>query len=42
VELAVGGVVYLGVVYGLAHLMRVEEVSQLLSPVLRRVRRRPG
>ena len=27
---------------GLAHAMRVEEVGQLLDPVLRRLRRRPS
>jgi hypothetical protein len=30
------------VALGLASLMRVEEVGQLLAPVLRRVRRRTG
>jgi putative peptidoglycan lipid II flippase len=40
-QLAVGGTVFLGVVLGLAHLMRVQEVDQLLDPVLRRLRRRP-
>jgi putative peptidoglycan lipid II flippase len=40
-QLAVGGSVFLAVVLGLAHLMRVQEVDQLLDPVLRRLRRRP-
>jgi putative peptidoglycan lipid II flippase len=40
VELAVGGGVYLAVVLWLAHLMHVDEVGQLLDPVLRRVRKR--
>jgi putative peptidoglycan lipid II flippase len=41
VELVVGGGVFLVVVFGLAYLMKVDEVGQLLAPVLRRVRRRP-
>jgi putative peptidoglycan lipid II flippase len=41
-ELAVGGGVYLAVVLAIAHAMRVEEVGQLLDPVLRRVRRTPS
>jgi len=40
-QLAVGGGVFLVVVLGLAHLMRVQEVDQLLDPLLRRLRRRP-
>lgn len=38
-ELVVGGGVFALVALGLAHLMRVDEVGQLLDPVLRRVRR---
>ena len=41
-QLLAGGGLFLIVVLGLAHLMRVEEVGQLLDPVLRRVRRRPA
>lgn len=41
-QLVVGGGVFLAVVLGLAHVMRVEEVAQLLGPVLRRVRRGPS
>jgi putative peptidoglycan lipid II flippase len=40
-QLVVGGGVFLAVVLWLAHRMRVEEVGQLLDPVVRRVRRRP-
>jgi putative peptidoglycan lipid II flippase len=40
VELLLGGTVYLVVAFGVAHLMRVEEVGQLVDPVLRRMRRR--
>ncbi|WP_270887072.1 murein biosynthesis integral membrane protein MurJ [Pedococcus sp. 5OH_020] len=40
VELVLGGVVFLAVFFATARLMRVEEVGQLLDPVLRRVRRR--
>ena len=42
VEVVVGGGVFLAVALGLAHVMRVEEVGQLLDPVLRRLRRRPS
>ncbi len=41
-QLLVGGGVFASVALGLASLMRVEEVGQLLAPVLRRVRRRTG
>jgi putative peptidoglycan lipid II flippase len=40
-QLVVGGAVFLAVVLGLAHVMRVQEVGQLLDPVLRRLGRRP-
>ncbi len=39
VALVLGGVVYLGICFTAAHLLRVEEVGQLLEPVLRRLRR---
>ncbi|GAA2736805.1 hypothetical protein GCM10009867_22200 [Pedococcus aerophilus] len=39
-ELSLGAVVYLASVFGLAHVMRVEEVGQLLDPVVRRLRPR--
>jgi len=39
-QLTVGGSLFLAVVLGAAHLMRVEEVGQLLDPVTRRIRRR--
>jgi putative peptidoglycan lipid II flippase len=39
VELLVGGALFLALALGLARLMRVGEVTQLLDPVLRRVRR---
>jgi putative peptidoglycan lipid II flippase len=42
VELVVGGGLFLLLALGLAHLLRVEEVGQLLDPVLRRLRRRPS
>ena len=42
VELVVGGGVFLAIVLGVAHLMKVEEVAQLLDPVVRRARRRRG
>jgi putative peptidoglycan lipid II flippase len=42
VELVVGGGVYAIAALGLAHLMRVEEVAQLLDPLVRRLRRRPS
>jgi len=42
VELVVGGGFFLAVVLGIAHLMRVEEVGQLLDPLTRRVRRTPS
>jgi putative peptidoglycan lipid II flippase len=41
IELVVGGGLFLVMVLVLAHLMKVEEVGQLLAPVTRRVRRRP-
>jgi putative peptidoglycan lipid II flippase len=41
-QLVVGGGVFVLAALVLAHLMRVEEVAQLLDPVLRRVRRRPS
>jgi putative peptidoglycan lipid II flippase len=41
VALLLGGVVYLAICFAAAHLLRVEEVGQLLEPVLRRLRRRP-
>ena len=40
-QLAAGGAVFVAVVLGLAHVMRVQEVDQLLDPVLRRLRNRP-
>jgi putative peptidoglycan lipid II flippase len=40
-QLVLGGTAFLAVVLGLAHLMKVEEVGQLLDPVARRLRRRP-
>ncbi len=40
-QLAVGGGVFLAVALGLAHVMQVQEVDQLLDPVLRRLRKRP-
>jgi putative peptidoglycan lipid II flippase len=42
VELVVGGGVFLAIVLVVAHLMKVEEVGQLLDPVVRRARRRRG
>ena len=39
-QLALGGVVFLVICFGSAHVMRVEEVGQLFDPVLRRVRSR--
>ena len=39
-QLALGGVVFVVICLGTAHLLRVEEVGQLFDPVLRRVRRR--
>jgi putative peptidoglycan lipid II flippase len=42
VQLVVGGGVFVLTSLVLAHAMRVEEVSQLLDPLLRRVRRRPS
>ena len=41
-ELALGGVVFVVVCFGTAHLLRVDEVGQLFDPVLRRLRRRPS
>ena len=41
-EVFVGGGVFGLVALGLAHAMRVEEVGQLLDPVVRRLRRRPS
>jgi putative peptidoglycan lipid II flippase len=41
-QLVVGGGVFVLAALAFAHLMRVEEVAQLLDPVLRRVRRRPS
>jgi putative peptidoglycan lipid II flippase len=41
-ELVLGGGVFLGVALGMAHLMHVDEVRQLLDPVVRRLRRRPS
>ena len=41
-EVVVGGGVFLGLALVLSHLLRVEEVGQLLDPVLRRLRRRPS
>ncbi|WP_346767850.1 murein biosynthesis integral membrane protein MurJ [Knoellia koreensis] len=40
IELVAGGGLFLAVVLGVAHLMRVEEVAALLDPVTRRIRRR--
>jgi putative peptidoglycan lipid II flippase len=40
-QLVLGGAVFLAVALGLAHVMRVQEVGQLLDPVLRRIGRRP-
>ena len=40
-QLAAGGAVFVAVVLGLAHVMRVQEVDQLLDPLLRRLRNRP-
>ena len=40
-QLVAGGGVFVAVVLGLAHVMRVQEVDQLLDPVLRRLRNRP-
>jgi putative peptidoglycan lipid II flippase len=42
VEVVVGGGVFLALALVLSHLLRVEEVGQLLDPVLRRLRRRPS
>ncbi|MGZ6764100.1 MAG: lipid II flippase MurJ, partial [Nocardioides sp.] len=41
-QLVVGGGVFVLAALTFAHLMRVEEVAQLLDPVVRRVRRRPS
>ena len=41
-ELASGGLLFLVLCFGAAHLMRVEEVQQLFDPLLRRLRRRPS
>ena len=41
-QLVVGGGVFVVAALVLAHVMRVEEVGQLLDPVVRRVRRRPS
>jgi putative peptidoglycan lipid II flippase len=41
-ELALGGVVFLVLCFGAAHLMRVDEVGQLFDPLVRRLRRRPS
>jgi hypothetical protein len=41
VEVVVVGGVFLAIVLALAHLMKVEEVGQLLDPALRRLRKRP-
>jgi putative peptidoglycan lipid II flippase len=41
-EVVVGGGVFLTLALVLSHLLRVEEVGQLLDPVLRRLRRRPS
>jgi putative peptidoglycan lipid II flippase len=41
-QLVAGGGLFVLVALVAAHVMRVEEVSQLLDPVLRRVRRRPS
>ena len=38
----VAGVAFAAVALGLAHVMRVREASQLLDPVVRRLRRRPS
>lgn len=42
VVVAAAGVVFATVALGLAHVLRVREASQLLDPVLRRLRRRPS
>lgn len=42
VEMVLGGVLFLVLCFGTAHLLRVEEVGQLFEPVLRRLRRRPS
>jgi hypothetical protein len=39
-ELALGGLMFVVVCFGTAHLLRVDEVGQLFDPVLRRLRRR--
>ena len=42
VVVAVAGVVFASIALGLAHALRVREASQLLDPVVRRLRRRPS
>lgn len=42
VVVAAAGVVFATVALGLAHVLRVREASQLLDPVVRRLRRRPS
>ena len=41
-EMVLGGMVFLVLCFGTAHLLRVEEVGQLFDPVVRRLRRRPS
>lgn len=41
-QLVLGGVMFLVLCFGAAHLMRVDEVHHLFDPLLRRLRRRPS